>query len=101
MEDFFEWFMIIVVIALIIFGVSACCADHQVETYTVGCEVSGIYYTGKYHDEPRMRVRCDEFATTLHISTSQAAKYVEGDIVVVEVEVRDGWGGEYKVYNLI
>jgi hypothetical protein len=93
--------VLLICVGMFVALVGGCCADHQVETYTVGCEVSGIHYTGKYHDEPRMRVRCDEFATTLHISTSQAAKYVVGDIVVVEVEVRDGWGGEYKRYNLI
>lgn len=101
MEDFFEWFMIIVVIILIIFGISACCADHQVETYTVGCEVTGIHYTGKHHNDAKLRVRCDEFSAVLDISNTQAAKYVEGDIVVVEVEVRDGWGGEYQQYTLI
>lgn len=101
MEDFFEWFLIIVLVILIILGISACRADHQVETYTVSCEVSGIHYTGKYHDDAKLRVRCDEFSTVFDIPENQAAKYVEGDIVVVEVEVRDGWGGEYKVYNLI
>lgn len=92
---------ILLCVGMIVMTIGSCCADHQVETYTVGCEVSGIYYTGKYHDNAKLRVRCDEFSTVIDISNAQAAKYVEGDIVVVEVEVRDGWGGEYKLYKLI
>ena len=93
--------VLLLCVGILVATIGGCCADHQVETYTVGCEVSGIHYTGKYHDDAKLRVRCDEFSTTLDISNTQAAKYIEGDIVAVEVEVRDGWGGEYKVYNLI
>lgn len=93
--------VLLLCVGMITMVIGSCCADHQVETYTVGCEVSGIHYTGKYHDDAKLRVRCDEFSTVIDISNAQAAKYVEGDIVVVEVEVRDGWSGEYKVYNLI
>ena len=101
MERIYPWFLTIIIIVGIILCIGACCADHQVETYTIGVEVSGIHYTGKYHDNAVVRVRCDEFAAAIPVSNKQAARYREGDIVVVEVEVRDGWGGEYQQYTLI
>lgn len=72
----------------------------EVESYTVGCEITRIDYgevAGKstaYH-KPfyKMGVRCDDFATTLDITEEDFAKYSDDDIVEIQVvvyEYRDG-----------
>lgn len=65
----------------------------EVETYTVGCEVSQMAYAEEAVSRSRTRpvykmgVRNDDFAYTFDINESQFAKYVTGDIVEVEVTV--------------
>lgn len=72
----------------------------EVESYTVGCEITRIDYgeiAGEstfYHKSfYKMGVRCDDFATTLDITEEDFAKYSDDDIVEVQVvvyEYRDG-----------
>lgn len=65
----------------------------EVETYTVGCEVSQMAYAEEAVSRSRTRpvykmgVRNDEFAYTFNINENQFAKYVTGDIVEVKVTV--------------
>lgn len=82
-------------------------ATTEVETYTIGCEVSQMAYaeeaTGQSSTRPvyRMGVRNDDFATTLEISDRQFAQYVVGDVVEIEVTVYEtGTGYIYNEYKL-
>lgn len=71
----------------------------EVETYTVGCEVTHVAYAeravsrSKTTPEFKMGVRNDDFAHTFTISESDFALYVEGDIVEVEVTIWEYYDG--------
>lgn len=80
----------------------------EVETYTVGCEVSQMAYaeetTGRSSSKPvyKMGVRNDDFATTFNITDGQFAKYVIGDIVEVKVTIWEHYDGTLtESYELI
>jgi hypothetical protein len=80
----------------------------EVETYTVGCEVTKTAYaeeaTGTRTSRPNymMGVRCDDFATTFEITEEQFAKYTEKDIVEIEVTVWEYSDGTMKnTYKII
>ena len=100
--DFIDVVMILVVVAVITFAVFAIyCVEgaEVVEIYSVGCEVSQLAYAeetvSRSSSRPvyKMGVRCDDFATTLDISSTQFAQFVIGDIVdveVTEIETVDG-----------
>lgn len=112
--DFFYYLfmgvIILLIIALIV-GMTWAAIYHEsrveVETYTVGCEVSQMAYAeeqiSRTSSRPvyKMGVRNDDFATTFNITNAQFAKYAIGDVVEVEVtvyEYRDGMlRNEYKL----
>lgn len=92
----------------IIFTAHATVPAVEVETYTVGCEVSQMAYAeeaiNRSQTRPvyKMGVRNDEFACTFDIDANQFAKYVTGDIVEVEVTVWEHPNGELTYsYQLI
>ena len=112
--DFFYYLFLGVVILLIIaiiVGMTWVAIYHssktEVETYTVGCEVSQMAYAeeqiSRTSSRPvyKMGVRNDDFATTFDITNAQFAKYAIGDVVEVEVtvyEYRDGMHrNQYKL----
>lgn len=81
---------------------------YEVETYSVGCEVSQMAYAeeqvNKSETRPvyQMGVRCDDFATVFEITAEQFAKYIVGEIVEVEVTIEasdliDRQRQEYKL----
>ena len=76
----------------------------EVETYSVGCEVSQMAYaeetTGRASSRPayKMGVRCDDFAYTFDINESQYAQFAIDDIVEVEVTVYEHKDGRIT-YN--
>lgn len=84
-------------------------ATTEVETYTIGCEVSQMAYaeeaTGRSSTQPvyKMGVRNDDFAITLEITDRQFAQYVVGDVVEIEVTVIETGLGtvkyEYKIID--
>lgn len=112
--DFF-YYLFIGVIALLIIALIAGLiwvavyqgSKVEVETYTVGCEVSQMAYAeeqiSRTSSRPvyKMGVRNDDFATTFDITNAQFAKYAIGDVVEIEVivyEYRDGMlRNEYKL----
>ncbi len=80
----------------------------EVETYTIGCEVTKTAYaeeaTGTRTSRPSymMGVRCDDFSTTFEITGEQYARYNENDIVEVEVTVWEYSDGTLKnTYKLV
>ena len=110
----FEIFLIttcilLVVIVLILIGF--CIYDDvtmtEVETYTVGCEISQLSYAEKTYSKStskavyKMGVRNDDFATIFNVDANTFAKYVVGDVVEVEVTVWEHYDGyltyEYKL----
>jgi predicted membrane protein len=103
--------MIIVFVILVIVAVVICIvADHktEVETYTVHCEISQLVYaeeaTGRSSSRPvyKMGVRCDEFATTIDIDSTDFARYTIGDLVEVEVTVWEYLNGKHtQTYKLV
>ena len=112
--DFFYYFFIGVIILLIIALVVSLTwvaiyhgSRVEVETYTVGCEVSQMAYAeeqiSRTSSRPvyKMGVRNDDFAATFDITDAQFAQYAIGDVVEVEVivyEYRDGMRqNEYKL----
>lgn len=102
--------MILLIVALVgglIVGTAYECSATEVETYTVGCEVSQMAYAeeavSRSSSRPsyKMGVRNDDFATTFDISAEEFAKYAIGDVVEVEVAVYEYMDGtlrnEYKL----
>lgn len=72
----------------------------EVETYTVGCEVTQMAYAeemrfsnSRSHASYKMGVRNDDFAYTFTISENDFARYAKGDIVEVEVTVWEHCNG--------
>lgn len=105
MNDFTFVIIIIVLIFVVTIGVCIWDSNHQlakteVESYTVGCEITRIDYsevagisTSHHKSFYKMGVRCDDFATTLDITEEDFAKYTNNDIVEIQViiyEYRDG-----------
>ena len=92
------------VLSLLVFGTlipflaSAPPSEVEIESYSVGCEVSQMeyeetktFFSTKSHY--KMSVRNDDFATTLDITADQFAEFVVGDIVEVEVRIYE------NIYN--
>jgi hypothetical protein len=105
MDEFVILGIVILLVIVTLIGVCAWSTFYEaskteVETYTVGCEVTRIdcgEIAGKniaYHYSfYKMGVRCDDFSTTLNVTEEDFAKYSDGDIVEVQVtiyEYRDG-----------
>ena len=105
--------IIVILLFALVIGGACLLAKHyeliEVETYTVGCEISQLAYAeeqvSKTRTEPayKMGVRNDEFATTLVITNEQFARYTVGEIVEVEVTVweRNNNGEISYTYKLI
>lgn len=101
--------LLVALLVAVIFGVVYECSATEVETYTVGCEVTQITYaekvTGRHSSRSvyKMGVRNDDFATTFNISAEEFAKYAVGDVVEVEVAVCEYMDGslnnKYKLVN--
>jgi hypothetical protein len=101
--------LLVALLVAMIFGVVYECTATEVETYTVGCEVTQMAYaeetTSRSSSRPayKMGVRNDDFATTFNISAEEFAKYAVGDIVEVEVAVYEYMDGslnnKYKLVN--
>lgn len=81
--------------------------SEEIETYTVGAEISHMDYSTYYVKNSGARtkyiiaVRNDEFATVFEVSGSEYAKKSVGDIVEVEVEITADLFGEYTEYNYL
>lgn len=114
MDTFFTVVIILLLVfALFLLGVAGFAIFNEatkteVETYTVGCEVTKTAYaeetTGRSSSRPNfvMGVRCDDFSTTFEITNEQFAKYTEKDIVEVEVTVWEYSDGTMKnTYKLV
>lgn len=109
--DFIDVIMVLIIVAVITFAVFAIyCVEgaEVVQTYSVGCEVSQLAYAeetvSRSSSRPvyKMGVRCDDFATTLDISSNQFAQFVIGDIVEVEVtEIKTVGGDLIYRYQLL
>jgi hypothetical protein len=109
--DFIDIILVLIIMAVIAFAVFAIyCVEgaEVVEVYSVGCEVSQLAYAeetvSRSSSRPvyKMGVRCDDFATTLDISSNQFAQFVIGDIVEIEVtEIETVDGGIIYRYRLL
>ena len=100
--DFIDVILVLSIVAVIAFAMFAIyCVEgaEVVEVYFVGCEVSQLAYAEETVSRSscrpvyKMGVRCDDFATTLDISSNQFAQFVIGEIVeveVTEIELVDG-----------
>jgi hypothetical protein len=80
----------------------------EIETYTVGCEITQMVYVeeshSKYGTAPnyKMGLRNDDFATTIDITSEQFAMFMIGEMVEVEVTIYEYSDGELKTeYHLI
>lgn len=110
-DTLFDLFMIVMcllVVGLLCFLIFVSANQTEVEIYSVGCEVSQMAYAeetvSRTQSRPvyKMGVRCDDFATTLDITSSQFAQFAVGDIVEVEVTVMENAFGElYNTYKLL
>lgn len=103
--------LVLIVLGLLFFGGCAIyneCTKVEVETYTVGCEVSQMAYAeetiSRSSSKPvfKMGVRNDDFACTFDISDAEFAKYAVGDVVDVEVTVWELHDGSlHQTYKLV
>lgn len=77
----------------------------EAETYTIGCEISNmdIIVNGSSIRKHIISVRNDEFAATIDVDAETYAKYTEGEIVEVEVTVKENKDGteQKNFYRLI
>lgn len=106
------WILLaLIILALLVFS-GFCFYDNlsvvEVETYSVGCEISQMAYAeetvSRSNSEPiyKMGVRNNNFSVTLDISAEQFAKYVIGEIVEIEVAVWEHFDGRITyTYKLI
>ena len=109
--DFIDVIMVLTVVAIAAFALFAIFyveALEVVDVYSVGCEVSQVAYAeeavtrSSTRSVYKMGVRCDDFATTFDINSTQFAQYVVGDIVEVEVtELETIDGGIVYQYQLL
>jgi hypothetical protein len=106
--DVFMTVLCILVVGLLCFLIFVSVNQTEVEIYSVGCEVSQMAYAeetvSRTQSKPvyKMGVRCDDFATTLDITSNQFAQFMVGDIVEVEVTVMENaFGGLYNTYKLL
>ena len=105
--------ILLTMFALFVITIGIVCATNrantvEVETYTVGCEVSQMSYAEKSVSRARSRavykmgVRNDDFATTFEINASDFARYVVGDVVEIEVIVLENpFDGQWTEYRLM
>ena len=110
-DTLFDLFMIamcILVVGLLVFLIFISVNQTEIEIYSVGCEVSQMAYAeetvSRVKSKPvyKMGVRCDDFATTLEVTSNQFAQFMVGDIVEVEVTVMENAFGElYNTYKLL
>lgn len=79
----------------------------EIESYTVGAEVSHTDYTQYYSKHHGTRtdyiiaVRNDDFATVFNVSAETYAKYAVGDVVEVEVREMANKYDTWYEYDLI
>ena len=106
--DVFMTVMCLLVVGLLCFLIFIGVNQTEVEIYSVGCEVSQMAYAeetvSRVKSKPvyKMGVRCDDFATTLEVTSNQFAQFMVGDIVEVEVTVMENAFGElYNTYKLL
>ena len=106
--DLFMIVMCILVVGLVVFLIFIGVNQTEVEIYSVGCEVSQMAYAeetvSRVKSKPvyKMGVRCDDFATTLDVTSNQFAQFAVGDIVEIEVTVMENaFGGLYNTYKLL
>ena len=110
-DTLFDLFMIamcILVVGLLVFLIFIGVNQTEIEIYSVGCEVSQMAYAeetiSRVKSKPvyKMGVRCDDFATTLQVTSNQFAQFMVGDIEEVEVTVMENAFGElYNTYKLL
>jgi hypothetical protein len=114
-RNFCEIFLLILVvlflavlITCLVFKAIDTCSMTEVETYTVGCEVSQMSYAEKAISRSattpvyKMGVRNDDFAATFEVSTEDFARYVIGDIVEVKVTIYEHIDGrQTQEYQLV
>lgn len=97
-------FGVIGIILAIIFSAATL---EEIETYTVGAEISHMDYSAYHVKNSGARtkyiiaVRNDEFATVFEVSGSEYAEKSVGDIVEVEVRATADLFGEYTEYNYL
>ena len=109
--DFVSVMATLIIVAVFAFmGYVCVCIEKAevVQTYSIGCEVSQLAYAeetvGRSSSRPvyKMGVRCDDFATTLNITSSQFAQFMVGDIVEIEVtEIETVHGDIVYEYKLL
>lgn len=96
------------VLSFLIWAFIAEMSMYEVETYSVGCEVSQMAYAeeqvnwSETRPAYKMGVRCDDFSTVFEITAEQFAQYTVGEIVEVEVTIKasdlmDRQRQEYKL----
>lgn len=85
------------------FGIADVLYTRQVETYTEGYEVTRMEISKKHTNLGYICVRNDNDSATLMVDLDTFAGYEEGEVVEVEVEVREHplSGDTYTEHTLI
>lgn len=75
----------------------------EVETYTEGYEINMMEISKHHRDCGLLCIRNDNDSATLHVSLDTYAGYGEGEVVEVEVEVREHplSGDTYLTHRLV
>ena len=92
-----------IAVIIVAFGVADALYTRQVETYTEGYEITRMEISKKHVNLGYICARNDNDSTTLMVDLDTFAGYEEGEVVEVEVEVREHplSGDTYKEHTLI
>ena len=100
-------FLIGLLVLLAYFEIVKKVTTYEVESYTVGAEVSQSDYTSYYQKREGtitkyiLAVRNDDFSTVFNVSAETYAKYAVGDVVEVEVREMANKYNTWYEYDLI
>lgn len=100
-------FLIGLSVWLVYFEIVRKVTTYEVESYTVGAEVTHSDYTSYYKKNSGtitkyvLAVRNDDFSTVFNVSAETYAKYAVGDVVEVEVREMANKYNTWYEYDLI
>ena len=115
MKKFFSWLVMIMCVILMLlflsvgfFAIYLDCSKVEINRYSIKSEITHCDYSysksdwGTQYSKYIISVRNKEFTYTFEVSSTDYAKYKEGDFVNVEVKtLKDITGNLHREYKLL
>lgn len=84
------WVVLVAIMLIVVgYGIVDTLYTVAVETYTEGYEINMMEISKRHRDLGYICIRNDNDSATLHVDLDTFAGYSEGEVVEVEVEVRE------------